>query len=117
MSQSANLKEIILPEYTNFGKQQVFEWGMRAVTIELDVLNEPIYYSLFCSATGESSRAQWEQEVYVAPQHRTITRQGIFGIRFRATREYVSLEEANPLVCFEAIAEEESYPVLSQLLK
>ena len=111
-------KEIKLPLYENNGtgtgySQQIFEWGMRAVQIELDVANAPVVMSLLSSATGESSHADWEQDLYVSPQHRTISRQGIFGIRFKT----IEPEGELPFVSFEVIGEAEAYPNFAQLLK
>lgn len=87
--------------------------GGRFVTVELDVLTQPVYMQTLTSITGESGQALWDQELYLSPQHRTISRQGIFGIRFR--RDPLSPPEEFAFVTVQFIGENEAWPNLNQL--
>lgn len=85
----------------------------RCVIIELDVSNNPVFMQLYRSPNGSQGQAEWERELYLAPQHRTISRQGIFGIRFRVANP---LNEPKARVTVEFIGEDESWPTLGQIV-
>lgn len=84
----------------------------RCVIIEIDVVNNAVWMQLFRSPDGTEGKAEWERELYLPPQHRTVSRQGIYGCRFRAN----SLEAPTPRITIEFIGEDEAWPTLGQIV-
>lgn len=53
--------------------------------VNIDVANTSIYWSIAQAAPLDANRAgTWQDETFMSPGSRTITRQGITGIRVRA---------------------------------
>lgn len=52
--------------------------------VNLDVSNQAIYYQLKITRSLVEALGDWDLEVFQAPASRSLYRQGITGVRFRA---------------------------------